>query len=167
MLEHTIYIRQKQTAHKFIMPEWYNQLERVYRDGRSITYAARFLGLPESQVREATYDLWRLGKIVRRRVIDDRGLQYHYGTHNLAWNDDFHYWYDWQPDGDHAHALRVIERYAYAASMHDVAIATDWTLDHTKRIVNELWRARRLKRAKMIERDTNHWWYVYEVNSGY
>lgn len=162
MLEHTVYLKEKQDMPEFIKPKWYTELIKVYRQEHSVIYAALYLGLPEAQVREATYDLWRMGEIVRRRVIDEKGQQYHYTTHHAAWNDDYHAWYDWQPDFHHAEALRVIERYAHPVTMHDIVFATGWTLDHTKRVINELWRARRLLRNR-VKSIGKAWWYEYEV----
>lgn len=161
MLEHTIYIQQKQTQSRFTMPRWYGLLLAEYLNPKNIITAAKQLGLPEHQVREATYDLWRLGHICRREIISEYGREYVYTEFQRAWNDDFHCWDTWNPGGDHYEALLAVGCYPKPASIGDVAFVTGWQPDHAKRVINELWRARRLERARVKEGKA--WWYVYEV----
>lgn len=159
MLQHTIHLQRKQGAPQFLRPEWYARLEKAYRQQRSITDVSIELGLPEFQVRTATYDLWRAGSIVRREMINEYGRVYYYITQHAAWLDDFNYWYEWQPDGDYEEALSAVYRYDQPSSINDIVFITGWKLDHAKRVVTDLWRAGWLERSKI--KVGKSWWYVY------
>jgi hypothetical protein len=165
MLQHTIHLQQKQDAPTFINPAWYTALASVFAtQSRSVRYAAKHLELPEFQVREAVYDLYRQGALMRRERVNEKGRVYLYRQyHEGLYNDGVYAWYLWDCESDYDFALKVISRFANPVTIQDVSWATGWTLDHTKRIINELWRARRLERER--QKVGKSWWYDYEVRS--
>lgn len=159
MLDHTTHLRVKQHNPTFQKTPIHHFVLDKCTTGvcKSIPELVASSGLPEKQIRNAVYDMWRAGELSRKQFGKGTGRVWRYIR--TSWNKEFQ---RWQPSDAHRWVWQEVR--AHAQGYKSICQLIDIDSDVCKRVLAELFRAGKLKRTRVGK--GKHWFYVYQTCEG-